>query len=238
MFANAQQIQECEDLIKYILNATTSGWGGAVDNEARAQEAITRSRIYGTIEILRAISRNPQHGAFGQIAELVACNHDEFLPEHDGAPGIPLIVPFPNGKRATGIPADPDEIDSYRNDTLGLFSRALGFAVAHNAADPLGMPSQNAGLYSINGNFLKFTGHSCEVPLVNLSEDMCDTKLPVSMIPTVAKLAPLWNLKEGDNLTGIASILVGEGQKDLMEIEKGAMTVSPVPDLVKIQENS
>lgn len=234
MFASSDEITEIENLIKAILNASQT-WGGAVNNRVRQAQAITRSRKLGTMEVLRAISRNPQHGAWMQLAEYVEVEHNSALPIHDGAHGIPQIVPFTDAPEMTGKPADADDIDSWRADGNGLFTRVLGSIVAHDAKDFLGMPSQYAGFYDVTHGIIKFTGKTCKIPLINLSDEMCDTHLPISLADTVIKLAPLYNLREGDNLVGIAATLVGEGKKDLVRIEGGALSVSPFSAIMEAQ---
>ena len=235
MFASSAEITEIENHIKAILNASQT-WGGAVNNRVRLPEAITRSRKLGTMEVLRAISKNPQHGAWMQLAAYIDVDHNSPLPIHDGAHGIPQIIPFTDAPEMTGKPADADDIDSWRADGNGLFTRVLGKIVAHDGVDFMGMPSQYAGFYDVTHGVIKFTGKTCKIPLINLTDAMCDTKLPISLADTVIKLAPLYNLREGDNLVGIAATLVAEGKKDLARIEGGAMTVPPFSDVVAVQE--
>lgn len=238
MFASSSDIQTLENHIKYVLNATSAGWNGAIDNKARLAEAVTRSRILGTMEVLRAIARNPQHGYWGKLAQYQPIAHGEFLPAHDGIHGVPQIQAFTDAPFLNALPADVDQIDAWRADGNGLHTRVLGFDVAHDQADFMGLPSSVAGFYNITNKVLSFTGSVCRIPLITLTEAMCNTHLPISLTATVVKLAPLFNLREADNLAQIASMLVGEGQKDLMRIEGGAMSVSPVSDVIKVQENS
>jgi hypothetical protein len=234
-FATSGQIAEIESMIKSVLNASSS-WGGAIADARRMAEVITKSRVYGTIEVIKAIAANPQHGYWSALAEYVDVDHNELLPAHLGAHGIPQIVCAPSLEEVDGIPSDPDEIDSYRNDILGLHTRLCGETVAHNALDTNNMPSPVSGRYSIVNGRLKFTGDECSVPMIRFDEARCAAFTPVPFIGTIVKLAPLWNLKEGDNLMGIAQTLVSAGRDDLMSIEKGAMSVSPVSDVMEIQK--
>lgn len=220
-------------MIVYILNAARV-WSGPIEDPRRLGEAVAKSRIYATLEVVKAIAKNPQHGYWGALAAKVSVVHDDFLPPHLGQHGIPLITPFSGANERAGMKADPDEVDDYRNDTLGLFTSSLGMAIPHNQADSNGMPSPVSGFWSIVNNQLKFTGHSARVPMIQFSEADCDAKTPVAYLPTIVKLAPLWNLKEGDNLAGIAAQLVSAGRDDLRAIEAGAMSVSPVSDLVEV----
>lgn len=441
-FASATQITEIESIIKSVLNASGT-WGGAVADPRRFAEVVTKSRIYATMEVIKAIAGNLQHGYWGVLQSLVAVEHDAFLPFHNGKHGLPLISPhlipakqasgrwnfvsnpvegetvdingvthtwrlpgvvladggsdefdgiytfrdyyedkrfyillgdptpdepygtwlfeddnfvawdgslwsicqyayfsgddvdspteanwqvlhgdapapsvtartfsateieigdtkaeslanfaaklnasangsvnvatyiqdqlakakvigtydvggivgntflmedssegsitvsgatFTGGAEAEPMPyqagykADPDEIDSFRNDTLGLFS-----SVAHDAVDENDMPSELAMFWSIVNQQLKFTGYDCKIPMIQFIEADCATKTPVFAIPTIVKLAPLFNLKEGDNLVGIAQTLASAGMDDLRQIASGAMTVTPVSDIMPVQ---
>ncbi|MEQ1763845.1 MAG: hypothetical protein ABL984_11965 [Pyrinomonadaceae bacterium] len=229
-FATAAKLTETENMIKYILNATQT-WGGAIADGRRLAEAVTRSRVYGTIEVVKAIAENPQHGYWGELADFEDLDHDDLLPAYLGKHGIPRIIPFPGGPELTGKEADPDEIDSYRNDTISQFA-----SVAHNVADENDMPSPVSLYWSIVNSQLKFTGHICEVPMVIYPETDVASRTPEAYLPTIVKLAPLWNLKEGDNLVGIAQALVAAGNADLDAIRAGGMQVSPVSDIMEVQE--
>lgn len=239
-FATAGQITEIENMIKYILNATST-WGGAVEDLRRLEQAVVKSRIYGTLEVIKAIAGNAQHGFWGVLASEVTVAHNAFLPAYFGVHGLPQIMPAEdwNGEAMTGVEADPDEIDSWRNDNPTVFSlhnRLCGDDAVHNELDGEGLPSVNTGRYSLVNSQLKFTGYECTIPMVVYQESDCATKTPIFALPTIVKLAPLWNLKEGDNLNGIASTLVTAGQNDLDRIANGAVTVSPVSDVMEIQK--
>lgn len=229
-FCTSIQLDDIESMIKSALNAAGS-FGGDVTDKRRQKEVIEKSRVYGTLEVIRAIARNPQHGLWGAYAAKVSVDHDAFLPAHVGVHGVPLIVPYAGGNERIGILADPDEIDDYRNDTIGQFSDT-----AHDQTDDNFMPSEVSGFWSIVNKQLKFTGYSARVPLIQITEEEVAAKTPVEFMPTIVKLAPLWNLKEGDNLVGIAAQLVAAGQKDLAEIEAGAMSVPPVSDVMQLQK--
>lgn len=258
MFATTEQIGETENMIKYILNATTAGFDGAIDDARRNIEAIEKSRIYGTIEVFNAIAANPQHGYWGQLAKKVFVKNNDFLPDHVGAHGIPLITTTIEDALITqnaGVAADPDEIDSYRRvmtdkngNRRGLFSKT-----PHDELDANGLPSEVSGYYSIINNQLKFTGKYCYVPMIqipipatvsgassdvepNTVEIFWDTHLPVFAIPTVVKLAIAMNLKEGDSLLPLANMFQQMGERDLVMIKSGAMTVSPVSDVMNVQK--
>lgn len=235
-FATSAQLTETERMIRSVLNAAGT-WSGAIDDPRRFDEVIVKSRIYGTLEVVKAIARNPQHGLWGALAEYIDVEHNDLLPAHLGAHGIPQItLACGCSEERIGVEADPDEIDSYRNDSLGLHTRICGETVAHDCADSNGMPSPVAGYYSIVNGQLKFTGSSAEVPMIRFDEARAATHTPVIYLSTIVKLAPLFNLKEGDNLLGLAQILVSVGRDDLTAIEKGVLSVSPVSDVMDIQK--
>lgn len=189
------------------------------------------------MEVLRAVADTPQNGHHGALAALVAITHGAFIADHDGEPGIPLIIPFAGAPKQAGVPAAAAEIDNYRANPLGVYSRGTdGAAVAHNVADSGGFPSPVAGRYSIVGNLFRFTGLTAELPLIQLSEVMTDTGVPLAYEPTVIKLAIPKLLKEGTNLSTIAAGYGRLGAEDLAEIRGGSMVVSPVPDVEVTQK--
>lgn len=231
MFATPEQITDLERMIKSVLNATTLGWAGAIDDARRSNEVITKSRLYGTIEVIKAIAKNPQHGYWGALASQVEVEHDSFIKGFTGSVGIPQIQPFTGAKFQTGMKADPDEIDSYRNDEIGQFSKT-----PHNQKDANDMPSPVALYYSIVNSQVKFTGKVCTVPMIRLRDVNYDTKLPFELIPTVLKLAVFYCLKEGDNLGQIAQPFYQMGMADLKEIESGRMSTPALADIAEIQK--
>lgn len=218
-----------ESHISDILNATSAGWGGVVTSRRRSTAAIQNARKQSTYDVIRAIASNPRHGRFGAFATLVPVNHNDFLPAHDGEPGIPWIVPFPGADAREGIPADPDEIDSYREDLSDspIYSGALdGVAVAHNEQSH-GRPSPVACRYSIVNKRLKFTGESAEVPLIVITEAMLTSDALEGYEGAIVRLSPSRLVKEGDNLYLYASGYTADGKQDLIEIAGGAMSVKP-----------
>ncbi len=230
MFATEEQLAEVENGIKYLLNATKV-WTGEILDKRRSADAVTHSRRMATMEVLRAIAGNTQHGYWSEIAELVPVAEDSSIPPHDGALGLPWIAPFPGARFRTGFKADPDEIDSYLSDTLGIHSRVDGVRVPHNEADASGMPSPVSGYYSLVNSHFKFTGFRCAIPMICVTEEICDTRLPESLMPTIEKLALKSHYKEGDNLPATAQMLVNDGMLDLQRIQAGAMTTNPVADI-------
>lgn len=212
-----------------ILNANGGVWGGEIIDARRGNslDSITAARIESGKEVLRAISRNSQSGYYAGLVELMPVEHNGKL-EYDGELGIPRIVPFAGAPPIEGFPADPDEIDSYRNDTdeLRLYSEVL-----HDQPDALGQRSAVAAKYSIVNGVFKFTGYSAEIPMIQLTDEMADTKIPANFAPTVIKLTPAKLVKEGDNLASIAGAYLQEGKNDLVEIEGGAREVKPLPNI-------
>jgi hypothetical protein len=67
----------------------------------------------------------------------------------------------------TGIPADADEVDSYRRDTKGVFGDPFGSgSVAHDSPTVDGLPSPLSLRYSTDNSVLKFTGALCRIPMI------------------------------------------------------------------------
>jgi hypothetical protein len=230
-----------ENHIIDIINAAPAGYGTAITDDRRrphpttGDNAITQARIESGMEILRAIASNPQHGWFGSLCTLVAVAHDAFIPAHDGEVGIPRIVPYSGATAREGIPADPDEIDSYRNDLPGaaFYSGALdGVQVAHDQVDANGYPSPLSCRYSIVNNRFKFTGYSAQIPLIQLTRTMADASVPDVYEATIVKLAIPKLVKEGDSLDAISERYRAAGMDDLILIMKGEMQVRPIPNIV------
>jgi hypothetical protein len=240
-----------ENHIKDILNAVQN-WGGIVASKRRSHEAIEQARIESGMDILRAIASNPQNGYHGNLATLVTVTHNQKLPPFDGLPGIPLIQVYqvpdelplqkkdpkatPDGPEVAGVPADPDEIDSYRLAPQIYTGGWGGEPTPHDQADPTDMPSEVAGLYAIVNGFFKFTGAAAKIPLITLTWDMANLQVPEAYEPTLVKLSIPKLVKEGDNLSAYASAYAQAGMIDLQEIRSGAENVSPIPDLATAQK--
>lgn len=114
-----------------ILNAAQS-WGGAIVTGVTSPSAITNARREASYELLRAISKNPSHGYFGELSQLVAVFHNQFLPPHDGEIGIPKIVPFEGAAARDGIPATAQQIDSFRHNPESYTGALDGIVIAHD----------------------------------------------------------------------------------------------------------
>jgi len=195
------------------------------------------ARVRAGTDILKAIAGSPQNGFHGSLSVLVTVANSAFLPAHDGEPGIPLIVPFSGAPARQGVRATADEISSWRNDTMGVYSRGTnGAIVVHSAADSNGMPSPVACRYSIVKGHFTFTGFSAQVPLIQLTRTMADTGVPDSYEPTLVKLIVPKLVKPGDAMSALAAEFQRAGERDLVEIAAGAMVVSPVPDVAAAQQ--
>lgn len=124
-------VTELDKEIVDVLNAAAS-WGGAITALIRHADEIANARQQAALEVLRAISTNSNHGYYGDLSALVTVAHDAFLPAHDGEIGTPRIVPFPGATARDGIPADPDEIDSYRLNPESYTGALTGIPVPHD----------------------------------------------------------------------------------------------------------
>ena len=177
---------------------------------------ITSARRRATEELIKAIAENRQHSYWGVLASDVTVAHDAYLPEHIGKHGIPLIIQASGTPRQLGMEADADDIDSWRNDTLGLFTRFNGETVPHNDKDSNNQPSPISGYYAIINKKLKFTGYSCVIPMIQLPADNTwyDTHTPSEYISTVIKLALFYCFKEGDNVADAIMSFTKKGKEN------------------------
>lgn len=192
---------------------------------------VDAARIASGMEILRAISRNTAHGSYGAVTALVTVANNAYLPAHDGEPGIPVVVPYDGAAAREAIPADPDEIDAWRNDstTRPSFTGGLdGVAIPHDQVDADGKMSPLACRYSLVNKRLKFTGLTCQVPLVQLTRAMADTGVPENYEPTVVRLSLIRLVKPGNEFYQRALGYAAGGRDDLLEIQNGSMNVKPV----------
>lgn len=200
-----------------------------------------------SIEVIRAIASNPNNSHFSSLMALVSVNDGDFLPKHEGPPGIPLIVPFPGAEPRAGIPADPDEIDSYKNDlTTGSYSALYSGAVdavgvAYNEATAMGRVSPTACRYSIVNGQIRFTGETCQIPLVQI-----DTSNPAAVVdqvpadyePSILRLVISWLGQPWDKFYPICVRMAREAREDLAAIRAGNPTVPPLNTTMMLQKAS
>lgn len=224
-------------MIVAVLNAAAT-WGGAIASGIRSEDFINAARIQSGTEILRAIASNPKNGFHGSLCALVTVTHNQFLPAHDGEPGIPQIVPFVTADAIAGEPAFPGEIDSWRTAAGAALYTAGGdgVSVLHNAADGSARMSPVSARYAMDKGLFKFTGYSAQVPLIQLTRQMADEAVPDSYEPTIVKLSIPKLMKPGDAVWQIAMGYGNLGLQDIGEIKSGAMVVSPVPDVEAAQK--
>jgi hypothetical protein len=227
-----------ENHIKDILNAAAT-WGGAINSARRSAQAISQARVESGMEILQAIAANPQNSYYASLTAMVVITHNAPLPAYDGEPGIPLILTFTGGPEIAGVPADPDEIDAFRDAALGLdvYSGASdALPIAHDAQDDNAMPSPTSGFYAIVNGLFKFTGKTARIPLVTLTQAKADTGIPDVYESTLVKLAIPKLVKEGDNLSVYAAAYGQAGLIDLAMIRAGETVVSPLTDIATAQK--
>lgn len=198
-------------------------------------------------EVLKAVASNPLNSYFSSLMTLVTVANGAFLPQHEGEPGIPLIVPYPGAEARSGIPADPDEIDSYRHDIVNGSYRALysgaadAQAVAYNEATKLGRVSPTACRYSIVNGRLTFTGDTCQVPLVQLpasTPGAAIDQVPGSYEPTTLRLVLSWVGQPWDKFYPICVRMALEARDDLAAIRAGKPTVPPFSATMMAQKMS
>lgn len=227
-----------EKMIVQRINAAAT-WGGTITKLIFSDEMVEEARREASAEVLRAVA-NSGKGYFGELSGYVAVVHNAFLPGHDGEPGIPQIVPFFGATARAGLPADPDEIDSYRTSPESYTGTSSGVAHAHNVAIG-GKRSPLSCRYSMINGVFKFTGYSAEVPLLVITTAMGDTKIPISLGPAVVKLGIPKLVKPGTALSQFARADAGDGRDDLVSIQEGAMSVKPpraIADIMQAQRQS
>jgi len=189
-----------------------------------------------SMQILRLIASNPNHPYFSSLMTLVDVNDGDFLPKHEGSPGVPMIVPYPGGEARSGILADPDDIDSYKHDiTTGkyraLYSGAVDQqAVAYNEQTKGGRISPTACRYSFKNGQFHFTGDSAKVPLVQIDRDTAASLVPEDYEPTAVRLVISWLGKPWDKFYPICLRFAQEVREDLRLIAAGSMQVQPLPE--------
>ena len=221
-----------------ILNAAAT-WSGAVTAGIRSAEAIENARQQSSLRVIAAIASNPQAGYFGDLSEWVAIEHGAFLPARDNqAIGVPRIVPFEGAPARSGLPADPDEIDSWRNSPASYAGTLDGTVVAHDKKDAANKMFPYACRYSLVASEFKFTGLTAEIPVLVISDAMY-VKVPLALAPTVVSGAIPLLVKPGDALYLISREYATDAKQDLIEIAGGAMRVKPfrsVADIVSAQK--
>lgn len=190
------------------------------------------ARINAGMEVLRAIASNPRNPHYAQLCTMVAIAHDSFLPDHDGHPGIPNIVPFDGAEPVAGHPARPDQIDAWRTEEVAYSGTDDGVAVPHDEADGNNRPSPVAGFYAIDNGRFKFTGFSAEIPLMQLTRLMADVAVPLFYEMAIIKLAA-GSFMQFQQAVGLRT----SGLEDLKEIStSSAPAISPIPDVTAAQK--
>jgi hypothetical protein len=199
-------------------------------------------------EVIKAVASDPNNSYFSSLATLVTVSNGDMLPQYEGQPGVPLIVPYPGAEARSGIPADPDEIDSYRHDIVtgpgykALYSGSVDAkAVAYNAQTKGGRVSPTACRYSIVNGQIKFTGDTCQIPLVQV--DISNAagavdQVPSAYEPTTLRLAIGWLGQPWDKFYPICLRMALEARNDLAAIRAGARAVPPLSPTMMAQKAS
>jgi hypothetical protein len=234
-------VTDIDAQIADVLNAAAE-WAGAITLGSTSADAIALARKQSWLEIIRAIGGNPEGPYWATLATYV--DHEipdgedgVRLADHEGEVGIPKIVPFEGATPRSGRPADPDEIDAYRLETADkpcFTGEITGVGVPHDQADEDGTMSSISCRYSIVTNYLKFTGKTCKVPMIVITEAMLTEKILLALSPTVTKRAIPKLVKPGSNIALIAGAYGADGKQDLVEINGGAISVRPVRSVADI----
>lgn len=225
-----------DKLIVQRINAAAT-YGGAITKQIFSADFVTKMRRQAAGEVLGAIAKSARE-YFGELCALFTVEHDAFMPGHDGEPGIPRIVPFAGADAREGIPADPDEIDSWRTNPASYTGTGTGIVHAHNLAIG-GKRSPLSCRYSMVMGRFKFTGYSAKIPLMVITTAMIDDQIPLRLSSTVVKLTIPKLVKPGTSLWQFARADASDGRDDLVSIQEGAMTVKPpraVADIATAQK--
>jgi hypothetical protein len=140
----------------------------------------------------------------------------QLIPEHIGPIEAVRIQAYTGGPFSAGIPKDADDIDSMRNDTLGLYD-----PIAHNVQG-----SSLSGYFKVIGNELHFTGLAA-VARIAIFTRTADCQSPEVYADAVLSLAVMNLLKEGDSAP-FAQMFSQQGQQYLSLIRGNAMVIQPV----------
>lgn len=239
-FANHIEIQAH---IIDVLNANPEGqFSPFIDqtessDKRRSDDAITSARRVAAHRIIEAIASNPSHPYWGELKTDVAVAYGDPIPACYGQIGIPLIVPFVGATARTGVPRDPDDVESARENTVGYLTDFFGEEALdiqqHNEAEN-GFVAPMSCWYSTANGVFKYTGNSAVIPMVRsaLTEadyrDIADNKIPVPLVAANVRLAVAILMKEGDNLSQLAGVYAQQGEADLVKIQGGALEVAPI----------
>lgn len=128
-------------------------------------------------------------------------------------------------KYTTAIPADPDWIDSARNNVLGMSSDYFGTGrVNHNEDLDDGVASPLAGRYATPNGVMKFTGFAAKIPLI---------KIPFDDDPNVSALTNVCVSTEDSGIilsedstfdSGMTGLLAVITDSEFNEIGRGVIT--------------
>jgi hypothetical protein len=167
-------------------------------------------------QVCLAICETPGHGYRSLFLTDTTLTHGAMIPDHIGPIESVRIQPYTGAQFMAGRPKDADDIDSYRNDTLGLYD-----TVAHNITG-----SSLAGYYSVIGNEIRFTGFAAKALLANFTRTT-DCQSPEVYADAVLSLAVMNLVKEGD-AAPFAQFFAQQGQQYLNLIRGGSMIIQPV----------
>jgi hypothetical protein len=193
--------------------------------------------VQASKQVLRLIVSNPGHPYLSSLMQLVTVEDGDFLPKHEGMPGVPMIVPFAGAEPRAGIKADPDEIDSYKYDLVtgpgykALYSGAVDQKpVAYNEATAKGRVSPTACRYSLKDGRFTFTGASAQVPLIIFDADETDPteQVPTEYDPALLRLAISWMGQPWDKFYPLCVRFEREVREDLRLIAAGSLNVQPL----------
>lgn len=212
-----------EKSVIQILNAGEQNASGSpvysavIQDDRRVAGHVTDAATQAGERILLAICETEGNGHrpnFMALSGSIA--HGAVLPEHIGPIGTVQIQPYAGAEFIAGLPADVDDIESWRANVSSLYD-----TVAHNASG-----SSLAGRYAVLGNELFYTGHDAKIYLANFTRADVATKVPDAYEATWVRLTVGLLAKEGDT-PGLIQMYAQAGENDLAAIRSGAM-ITPI----------
>lgn len=208
---------------------------GASADDRYNDDVINSARRLAAYRIIEAIASKVNHPYWGLLAAFEEVQHGAVIPPYYGEIGIPEITI--NGVEwRTGIPAKPDEIDSYRANTNETYSNFYGIESSQDHAETTeeDAVSPMAFRYSTSSGIFKFTGRQGRIPMIKVPDTsggvhiLSDQRLPYHLAALNVKLAMPLLTKEGDNSYRIAAYLSAMGEQELAAIRAGATQVAPI----------
>lgn len=201
------------------LNAAPAGtWALSIDitdDNRRNDTEIDKAILAADAQVCLAICETIGHGYRSLFLVSTPLIHGEAIPEHLGPIEMVRIELFAGGPVAAGREKDADDIDAYRNDTLGLYD-----TIPHDQDG-----STLGGYFKVIADEARFTGSEATA-LLAIFERSVECQSPESYEDIVFNIAMMNLVKEGDSAP-FGMVFTNGAQQGLALIRGGAMVISP-----------